>query len=178
MRREATISADGLYRHDLTRSVQPGCRCERCAAYYARPVNECRAGYVLFALCNPSTASAETDDATERRGWGFTLTWGYSKFVFVNTDPWRSTDPKAVRKTTALAMQQNDLYLIEHAKHAALIICAWGTNANSSLAQRAEHCLRWAARGKSLHALELTKHGIPKHPLYLNGSLTPQVYLP
>lgn len=130
----------------------------------------------MWCLCNPSTADAETDDATERRGWGFTQSWGYSNFVFVNTDPWRSTDPKAVRRTTAEAIAENDRRLIWHAERAALIICAWGTNANASLAQRAEHCLRFGARGKNLHALELTKRGIPKHPLYLSGLLTPKPF--
>lgn len=173
MKREATLSPDGLYRYDLTRTVEPGCKCERCCA-----ASLTQTGYVLFALCNPSKASAETDDATERRGWGFTNAWGYSKFVFVNTDPWRSTDPKAKRGTTANIIGVNDSYLIRHAQRAALIVCAWGNNADPSLARRAKHCLEIGAKGKYLHALALTKNGVPKHPLYLNGSLTPQRYQP
>lgn len=170
MRREATISADGLYRHDLTRTVQPGCKCARCAvASLARP------GYVLFCLCNPSTADAETDDATERRGWGFTNAWGFGKFVFVNTNPFRSTDPKKARVPDELVLLQNDLYLVTHAQAASVVVCAWGTNADPILAARALRIVRAKAR-VPVCALALTKNGTPKHPLYLSGDSIPRPF--
>lgn len=171
MRREATISADGLYRHDLTREVQPGCGCWRCVEHYARQERKQRPGFVLFALCNPSTANGEEDDATERRGWGFTNAWGFGKFIFVNANPFRSTDPKKAQHPSSTALATNDLYLMTHAREAALVVCAWGANANAFYANRAKTILQaWAP----LHYLALTKNGIPKHPLYLRGDLVPQ----
>lgn len=175
MKREATLSADGLHRFDLTRSVQSGCSCVRCRAYYARPVGETRPGYVLFCLCNPSTASAEVDDATERRGWGYTLAWGFGKFVFVNTNPFRSTDPKKARVPDELVLAQNDLYLLTHAQAAAVVVCAWGENASPTLVSRALHTLRNKSN-VPVQALALTKGGWPKHPLYLSGKLLPRPF--
>jgi len=178
VKREATISADGLYRLDLTRSVQPGCPCKRCTAFRtgaaARGVPPSNA-FVLFALCNPSKADAETDDATERRGWGFTLASGYPSFKFVNTNPYRSTDPKKALVPDELVLLQNDLYLIAHAQAASVVVCAWGENANPVLAARTLRILR-AKSNVPVCALALTKGGWPKHPLYLSGKLKPEAF--
>lgn len=180
MKRSATISADGLYRYDLTRSVQPGCSCERCTAFRTAaskrgvpPSNS----YVLWVLCNPSTADGETDDATERRGWGFTLAWGYPSFKFVNTNPSRSTDPKKARMPDEAIVVLNDLYLVTHAQAASVVVCAWGANADRILARRAEAVVRAATAGTDkVRFLALTSKGIPKHPLYLPGDLLPQIW--
>lgn len=176
MKREATISADGLYRFDLTRTVQAGCSCARCSEYRAQPVASLRAGYVLFVLCNPSTADAETDDATERRGWGFANSWGFGKFVFVNTNPHRSTDPKKVRPPDIQALVTNETWIGHHARYASLTVCAWGTNADATLVARTVGILR--ANARALHVLELTKIGVPKHPLYLKKGIVPQLWTP
>lgn len=175
MKREATISADGLYRYDLTRTVQAGCNCERCNSYFKRydPGHRPPPFFVLFALCNPSTADAETDDATERRGWGFTHAWGYPSFKFVNTNPSRSTDPKKARMPDEAVIALNDLYLVTHAQAASVVVCAWGTSADPILARRTKMILLGAAPEK-VHFLALTSKGVPKHPLYLPGDLLPQ----
>lgn len=176
MKREATISADGLYRFDLTRSVQLGCTCTRCFQHYtAWRTTSVAAGYVLWLLCNPSTADAETDDATERRGWGFSNGWGHGKFVFVNTNPFRSTDPKKARVPDELVLLQNDLWLIHHAQAASVVVCAWGENANPVLAARALRIVR-AKANVPVTMLALTKGGWPRHPLYLPKDLTPKAF--
>lgn len=179
MKREATISADGLYRYDLTRTVEPGCDCFRCALYRSprKSGHPPRPGFVLWALCNPSTADAETDDPTERRGWGFTSEWGYGCMVFCNTNPSRSTDPKQARMPDDTVIATNDLYLVHHAQTAALVVCAWGANADHGLSSRAERILR-AASPTGIHHLALTNKGAPKHPLYLGAHLTPQLWTP
>lgn len=176
MKREATISAaDGLYRYDLTRTVQAGCPCARCVEYRAQPVASLRAGYVLWVLCNPSTADAETDDATERRGWGFSNSWGYGKFVFVNTNPFRSTDPKKARVPDETVLANNDLWLIHHAQAASVVVCAWGMNADPILAARALRIIR-AKANVPVQMLALTRNGTPKHPLRLSKDLTPKAF--
>lgn len=177
MKRDATISADGLYRYDLTRTVQAGCSCVRCIEYRARAVATLRAGYVLWVLCNPSTADAETDDPTERRGWGYALRWGFGKFVFVNTNPFRSTDPKKARLPNSEATYTNYETLMNHAAKAELVVCAWGANANPFYAQRTLECLRLTVPNR-IHCLALTSKGVPKHPLYLPGDLSPQRWNP
>jgi hypothetical protein len=130
-------------------------------------------GYVLWVLCNPSTADAETDDPTERRGWGFTNRWGYGKFVFVNTNPFRSTDPHKARGVSSDALLANDSFLIRHAQAASVVVCAWGHDAKyGGIAARTEHVLRNVAK-VPLHYLALSKDGTPKHPLYLKGNANP-----
>lgn len=182
MKRAATISADGLYRYDLTRSVQPGCPCARCTAFRAAatvrsvPPSD---GFALFVLCNPSKADAETDDHTERRGWAYTLAWGYSSFKFANTNPFRSTDPKKARMPDETIVTLNDLFLVTHAQAASVVVCAWGTNADRILARRTEAVVRAATAGTDkVRYLALTHKGIPKHPLYLAGNLLPQIWNP
>lgn len=177
MKREATISPDGLHRYDLTRSVQLGCTCVRCFEHYTqwRTVSAA-AGYVLWVLCNPSIADAEHDDATERRGWGFSNRWGYGKFVFVNTNPFRSTDAAKARGVCSDALLCNDEHLIRHARAASVVVCAWGLSSEPSLRARTEHILRNVA-GVPLHHLGLSKAGVPKHPLYLKETVTPTLWV-
>lgn len=178
MKREATISPCGSYRYDLTRTVEPGCPCVRCdSSSYARSLFAPNLfPYVLWVLCNPSMADAEIDDATERRGWGFTSSWGYPKMVFVNTNPYRSTNPRQARTPGRLITDHNEGFLIRHALEASLIICAWGTNAESNLACNAEYAMRLAGAGSKIHTLGLTKGGVPKHPLYLSKDTEPQLW--
>lgn len=133
-------------------------------------------GFVLWVLCNPSTASASVDDATERRGWAFTDLWGYEEMRFINTNPYRSTEPKLARYPDEPVLLDNDRYLRYHARRAALIICAWGTNANPRLAGRAESILRVAAGPNRLYTLGLTMNGTPKHPLYLSYKSCPTLW--
>lgn len=175
MKRAATISADGLYRYDLIRTVEPDCECPRC---YEGSFPRKHPGYVLWVLANPSTANAVTDDATERRGWGFTNFWNYGEMRFVNVNPFRSTEPKHVRGPDESILNINDFYLASYAKAAALIICAWGSHADPYLAQRAHTILRRNAPNGILYALGFTKSGAPKHPLYLRSVLQPVIWNP
>lgn len=179
MKREATISADGLYRYDLTRTVQPGCECYRCSLHRSprKSGQPNRPGFVLWVLCNPSTADAETDDPTERRGWGYTSEWGYGVMRFVNTNPTRGTDPKKARSPPELVLSSNDLHLVENARRAALIVCAWGTSADPVLTARTRRVLSLYA-STPLCVLALTNNGTPKHPLYLGAHLRPTLWTP
>lgn len=148
--------------------------CHRCRV----SVPPSQKGFVLWALCNPSKANAEVDDPTEGRGWGFTSGWGYTDMVFVNTSPVRETNPKIAARAfiDPDAWHENEVTTIRHARAAALIICAWGANAAPYLVRQTILALQMAQ--KPLHYLELTKHGIPKHPLYLSGLLRPKVWNP
>lgn len=171
MKREATISDDGLYRFDLRRAVEPGCVCKRCM------VNSRKyRGYVLWVLANPSTADAVADDATERRGWSFTESWGYGEMYFVNINPFRSTDPKLVQPLSLETEAMNAGYLVHHAERAAIIICAWGTHADKQLTARAVGILKRAAPEGKIYTLGLTRDGSPKHPLYLSADTPPQIW--
>jgi len=175
MIRDATISPCGSYRYDLTRQAGLDCPCVRCATLFDKPVAHLNADFVLWVCANPSLTDAKIDDATERRGWGFTSAWGYTKMVFVNVNPYRSTDPKQTRIPGQLIIDHNEGFLIRHALEASLIICTWGTIAHKELADRVQHHLSTVAPEK-LHTLGLTKGGVPKHPLYLPKGSKPQLW--
>lgn len=175
MKREATLSPCGSYRYDMTRSVEAGCSCKRCAEFYTFE-RAIKPGFVLWVLCNPSIADAEIDDPTERRCWGFTSSWGYSKMVMVNVNPHRSTDPKLQRVPGALIQLHNQGFLLAHPINASLIVCAWGNNAHEKTAFFAQSSLMTTVPEK-LHHLGLTKLGQPKHPLYLPKDTKPQLWI-
>lgn len=158
MNRSAVISRCGTYRYSLTREETP--------------LFESK-GTVLFGLNNPSKADAEVDDQTVRKGWAFTRAWGYHRMVYVNTNPYRSTDPDSAIVPPEAILAENDTHLRFAAYEANLIVCAWGTKARPDLAARALGVL-WLQ--KPLHVLQLSKDGIPKHPLYLKGDLQPTLW--
>jgi len=173
MKRDAVISDDGLYRFELKRTVEPDCACKRC-----RMNSRKHRGYVLWVLANPSTADASTDDATERRGWSFTESWGYAEMCFVNVNPFRSTDPKLVQPLSLEIEAMNAGYLVHHAERAAIIVCGWGAHADKRLAARTAHILKRAAPEGKIYTLGLTKDGNPKHPLYLSADSSLQFWNP
>lgn len=162
MNRDAVISECGLYRYSLTRDDGA-----------ARQINWRKT--LVFALNNPSIADHKIDDPTARRGWGYVLSWGYWRMIFVNTNPHRSTDPASAILPPEEILRENDGHLLWAAKQADLIICAWGTKARPELAVRAVKIL---SSVRPLHVLALSKDGIPKHPLYLKGDLQPQLWKP
>ena len=148
----ATISECGLYRYWLGRSRDEG------------------EGLVTFIMLNPSTADDKQDDPTIRRCLGFAAAWGKRQVVILNIFGLRSTDPAKLLHAADPVGPENDAAL---AAAKGLIVCAWG-------AAWAEHArrvrLKLVSAGLALHHLGLTKHGHPKHPLYLRGDLQPMVW--
>ncbi len=159
MERSAAISDCGKYRFRLDRRTD------------FHPVNT--GGTVLFVLNNPSTADGLIDDPTCRKGWKYTQKWGYHHMVFLNTNPFRSTDPDSAIVPPEDALKENDEALTYAAHSASLIICAWGMKAYPVLAKRATAILQ---RRRDLHMLDLSNSGVPKHILYLKDALQPQLW--
>lgn len=166
MKREATLSSDGLHRFDLIRAVEVGCDCKYCVEATRYAVTAAR-GFILWIGCNPSIANATIDDPTIRRMWGFTARWLYGEMRVVNVNPYRSTNPKTQQMPDAHAMNVNDTYIKAHAKEAAFIVCVYGDSADSLLCAHTERLLRAFTRRDKLLMFGRTKKGYPKHPLYL-----------
>ena len=134
---------------------------------------------LVMILHNPSTAGADADDPTSRRGIGFAHTLGYSELVFVNA-------------ATAIATDANDLVshpdpigpMADEALHVAaefcrqregILVAAWGSakgraRTRALMEERFAHIRQM---GLPLHALRLTAGGSPEHPLYLPKDLVP-----
>lgn len=161
MQRGAVISDDGLYRYSLTRSWAP-----------AEPATRTDPAPVVWIMLNPSTADAEVDDPTIRRIIGFTRQWGHTRAQVVNLYAWRAAKPAALALAPDPVGPDNDDMIAAALDSAALVIAAWG--AHDGTAERVARVHGMAAvRDVTLHCLDRTKGGHPKHPLYIRGDTLP-----
>lgn len=63
----------------------------------------------------------------------------------------------------------------EQCRKAGIIVCAWGTHGNYfDMGQHMVNILR--AFKFNLYHMGLTKHGYPKHILYLKGDTKPELW--
>ncbi len=151
IKRSADFSLDWKYRYTLIREWDE--HRPRC----------------LFILLNPSTADAEHDDPTNRRGISYAFDWGYGACVFCNLFAYRTPHPKVMKAEPEPIGPDNDSWILkEHAK-ADVTVAAWGTHGVHK--GRDKQVLELLP---TVHHLGLTKHGHPKHILYLPKILTPQ----
>lgn len=154
--RSATLSSDRLYRYDLTRQWGTG-------------------SSVLWVMLNPSTADADVDDPTIRRVVDFTQRWGCDKAVVVNLFALRATDPRDMLAHPSPVGADNDEWIRHHASSAELIVAAWGVAAKG-VRDRAAVVQTMLRPFGTLHCLERTVAGHPKHPLYVHSERKPQLW--
>lgn len=162
VRSDAVISDCGLYRYRLERELLP-------------QLNPLAGHSCLFVMNNPSTADAMDDDPTIRRVKGFAESWGFGRVFVANCNPYRATDPKAAKVPPSEVLERNDVHMAELAWRAEWVVAAWGGKADRYLSDRA---LRLLKTIKPVRALELTKAGEPKHPLYLPAALPSFIWQP
>lgn len=151
---ESTAVIDDVYRYSLTRTwdaAKPRC---------------------CFVMLNPSTADASEDDPTIRRCIGFAKAWGYGSLEVVNLFAFRATDPTQLSKTVLNQVGiENDSYIAKAVENASVVVCAWGCFKPAT--ERARQVLAMIPKP---HYLKLNKDGVPCHPLYLPGHLSPTPY--
>jgi hypothetical protein len=153
VRKAAHLSDCGTYRYDLVRRWNYG-----------------GTGLVRWIMLNPSTADAEVDDATIRRCCGFARAWGYDGILVHNLYALRATDPAELRRHPDPIGPENDAYLASTVFGPT--VCAWGVHAAPDRASGVLAMLR--ARGITPACLGRTKHGQPRHPLYLPATAQPE----
>lgn len=124
-------------------------------------------GPAVFIMLNPSTADATEDDATIRRCRRFAESWGCNGIVVVNLYALRATDPRELWQHAAAIGPRNDQHLRNAVTGAGEVICAWGANARQDRVLAVTEILR--AVGAALRCLGTTKHGAPRHPLYVRA---------
>lgn len=162
----AVLSSCGLYRLRLDRQID----------MLGGPT-------IAFCLHNPSTADADRDDPTSRRGIGFAKAWGASRLIYVN--PWggRATKPADLWRMADPVGPENDRYIGEAAAECAasggFMVVAWGAIKPPAIYRASAHGRLSAtvelirSRGCTVRSLGLNADGSPKHPLYVRGGVTP-----
>jgi hypothetical protein len=150
----ARMSACGRYRYSLTREGLGG------------------QGTTVFVGLNPSTATAEADDATVRKCMAFCRRWGSARYVMINLFAWRSTDPRGLLAASDPVGPDNDVAIRDAVAGATRVVAAWGSHAflKSLLPARARAVVELLqASGIEPLCLGTAQDGMPRHPLYLAG---------
>lgn len=126
-------------------------------------------GATAIIMVNPSTADAETDDATIRKlkGFGERNQWG--RLIVGNLFALRATDVRELSKVEDPVGPENDDWLWRIVCSVDRIICAWGPLSK----QPRYHRARWRRAIEIAGSVPLfsigapAKCGHPKHPLML-----------
>jgi hypothetical protein len=149
--RDATISADGAYRYELSR---------RWSAAAAD----------VWIMLNPSTADGDVDDRTIGRCMDFSRSWGAGGIRVVNLFALRSTDPEQLRRHPDPIGPDNDaaIALVVSMARArdGRVIAAWGSH---RMAEHRGRHVRDLVGGPLLCLGTTARGGFPRHPLYVRG---------
>lgn len=131
----------------------------------------------VFAMLNPSKATAMKLDPTVTRCFRFARAWGFGALEVVNVFAYRSTDPAGLRDPADPVGAGNDDALVAAGRAADLVVAAWGVHARLDSREDAVRAL-FRTAGVDLHYLRLTKGGSPGHPLYLPAATKPTRWEP
>lgn len=145
-----------------------------CERYRYELTREWDAGSkrVAFVMLNPSTATEVQNDPTVERCERRARALGFGAFRVCNIFAWRATDPRDMRAAADPVGPENDAAIMNAAKWADTLVCAWGTHgAHLDRGPMVEALLR--ATDVPLTHLGLSKAGHPKHPLYISYSVQP-----
>jgi hypothetical protein len=154
IRRTANISADGLYRYELTRLWGAG-----------------RNDLLPFVMLNPSYADAEKDDATIRRCMTFARREGAGGIVVANLFAWRTRRPAELQQRSDPFGQDNrkalEAIAARSIESGTPIVCAWGCRGALHGADKtAIEIMRGVEPSVIFKCLGKTTAGYPCHPLY------------
>lgn len=131
-----------------------------------------RRPYCLFLMLNPSVADENVLDPTVTRCVDFARCWGFGGLYVANLFALVSTDPEALYHAPDPVGPDNNLAILEMARDAGMVVCAWGNH--GALKERREAVLNMLrAAGVKLNYLRMNATGEPTHPLYLPGDLAP-----
>jgi len=128
--------------------------------------------YVAFIGLNPSTADETANDPTVTRCVNYARAWGYDGLYMLNIFAYRATDPKDMRAAADPIGPHNDNAIMMTCSMMELVVAAWGTY--GEYRNRAKHVEQLLLEYKrQVHCLGVTKHGYPRHPLYVRKDLMP-----
>ena len=130
---------------------------------------------VVFVLLNPSTADENNDDPTNRRGINYAMKWGFGGVTFVNLFAFRTPYPKEMKSSYDPIGPDNNDWLLKEAAN-RMVVFAWGTHGTYLDRDKEVIKLFQEKIPSPPRCMGLTKHGHPKHILYLKGDLQPVLF--
>ena len=134
------------------------------------------AGTVCWVMLNPSTADDTVDDPTIRRVIRFSTDNGFRRLVVVNLFAARSTDPAELVDMAGAGCDprgpDNNEALRAAISQSLRVIYAWGASIPRPLDRLATEQIAHVSNltygyGLRPGCLGVTKHGHPRHPLYV-----------
>lgn len=152
-------------------NYQPSMLGDRTNVRYALLQEGSKTLYVVGL--NPSTANDETSDPTMRKVMSFAEHNGFDGFYMFDLYPQRTTKPEGLHKVVNADYIQKNLGIIKDtlsAEESPTVLFCYG--ANIGIRNYLEDCLlAMLTICDSVNAkkvcVDLTKHGLPKHPLYV-----------
>lgn len=121
----------------------------------------------MFIGLNPSTADETKDDPTIRRCINFATAWGCGGIVMTNIFAFRATLPAVMKGAFDPIGPDNLRSLQEAAARCSPRVACWGVHGEYlGQGNRVQELI------DDLQCFGLTKHGFPKHPLYLPKTAT------
>jgi hypothetical protein len=143
-----------------------------CGLYRWRLDRFIGGGGAVYGICgvNPSTADAETNDATIRKDIGFCSRWGATRFVKMNVFGYRATDVRQLARVDDPYGSELDFYNDRIIAECDILIPCWGNR--SKVPQHLRGAMvrmkeRMRDSGKPVMTFGFTKSGDPMHPLML-----------
>ncbi len=130
---------------------------------------------LTFVMLNPSIADEEDNDPTVERCQRRAAEMGFGGLRVANIFALCSTDPSVLYSDPDPVGPDNDAAILDQAKEAGLVVCAWGTHGNLHGRGAAVLALLRAG-GVVPHYLVLNADGTPKHPLYVAYDTKPQPF--
>ena len=122
---------------------------------------------------NPSTADQTRNDPTITRCINFASSWGYGGVCVTNLFGFRATAPTELKAHHDPIGKENDAWVHEIAKGAAITVAAWGNHGKFL-----NRSLEILPSLDQLHCIKMNKSGEPAHPLYLKAELKPVPMIP
>lgn len=130
----------------------------------------------LFILLNPSIADGTIDDPTAVRCMRFAQRFQCGRLIMANAFAFRATEPSIMMAAADPVGPENEYHVRQAVRRVVasdgLCVCGWGTHGSF---MNQDHIVRgWIeSEGATPMALALTKHGQPRHPLYLRADTQP-----
>ena len=122
---------------------------------------------------NPSKADQTKNDPTITRCISFASSWGYGGVCVTNLFGFRATAPTELKAHHDPIGKENDAWVHEIAKGAAITVAAWGNHGKFL-----NRSLEILPSLDQLHCIKMNKSGEPSHPLYLKAELKPVPMIP